>query len=77
MVSIRLSLVYFIDNYSYLLFTVYYNILMLSRFLAERYIRRKMSVRTKSYWKKVSKYIILKSNVTEVLRKTNTKGVDP
>jgi len=30
---------------------VYYIMLMLSRFLAERYSRDKMSIRRKSYWK--------------------------
>jgi len=56
---------------------VYYIILMLSRFLAERYIRGEMTVRIKSYWKNIRKYIILKGNVTEELRKTNQKGVNP
>jgi len=53
---------------------------MLSRFLAERYIRDKMSVRTKSYWKKSCKYIILKGSVYREIklpRTTNIKGVDP
>jgi hypothetical protein len=50
---------------------------MLSRFFAERYSRGEMPVRTKSYWKNISKYIILKSDAEEALCKITIKGVDP
>jgi len=39
---------------------------MLSRFLAERYIRGILSIRRKSYWKYVPGYIILKDKVIDV-----------